>query len=352
MAERRQRSELTDVQLAQFRIARAAIPEDADKARAYLAGVVASWHLPTPAELLEHPATKDRATPQEMAERRAATWWLMTNHGKPLSCRGVAYRAEALLGLPKTEQAFRYIQEATLDLRDSRLIDYGAIRDGRRTTLYHGRWPSLDEMLCAQADTFELDLWSDAPVQAMVWIEKTDLGAAIHPKAQALGVDVHPASGFTGASYLFKGIADLKDDGRPLVIFELMDKDSSGERMVEAMERRIEKFCAQLDLEIDAFTRVALTREQIAVNQIPTRPQKDSTHRRPDDDPDAAELDAVDALYPGLLDQWLEDAVDQVWPAAERAKALQQEEQHRAEVADVAANWEIAVKAVRRKRTR
>ena len=34
----------------------------------------------------------------------------------------------------------------------------------------------------------------------MVWIERTDLGSAIYRKATARGLDVHPASGFTGAS--------------------------------------------------------------------------------------------------------------------------------------------------------
>jgi hypothetical protein len=280
-SRRRRKSELTDVPIGLFRTAQAAIPKDVDAARAYLTGVVASWHLPTPAELLKHPAPKKRATPREMAERRAVTWWLMTTHGKPLSCRGVGYRAEALLGLPKTDHAFRYIEEATLHLRDSFLIDYGMIRDGRRTTLYCGRWQSLDAMLDYESTAFTLDLWSEAPVQAMVWIEKTDLGTAIHPRATALGLHVYPASGFTGVSYLYKGIADLEEDGRPIVIFELMDKDSSGDLMVEVIERRLEDFAQQLGIEIDHFVRVALTRDQVDAHQIPTRPQKDSTHRRP-----------------------------------------------------------------------
>ena len=59
----------------------------------------------------------------------------MTTHGKPLSRRGIAYRAEALLGLPKTEPA---------------------IRDGRRVTLYHGRWPSLMAKLQYEAEALSV----------------------------------------------------------------------------------------------------------------------------------------------------------------------------------------------------
>jgi hypothetical protein len=62
-----------------------------------------------------------------------------------LSCRRVAYRAASLLGLPKTEKAFRYIEEATLALRDSGLVrSWESIRDGHCETLYDGRAADLD----------------------------------------------------------------------------------------------------------------------------------------------------------------------------------------------------------------
>ena len=42
----RRRSELTDVQIAWFKVVRAQIPEHPEAARTYLAGVVANWNLP------------------------------------------------------------------------------------------------------------------------------------------------------------------------------------------------------------------------------------------------------------------------------------------------------------------
>ena len=82
-----------------------------------MGGLVANWRIPTPRQVA-HGVTKRRATKAEIAERLTVTQWLMETAGRALSRRGVAYRAEALLGLPKTAQAFRLIEEATLTLRD------------------------------------------------------------------------------------------------------------------------------------------------------------------------------------------------------------------------------------------
>jgi polysaccharide biosynthesis transport protein len=124
---------------ARFRELQRQLPEDAEAQRAFLAGLTAKWRFATPK------GKKPRATDAEMAERYLVTWWLIETAGHPLSCRGVAYRAASLLGLPKTEKAFRYIEEATLALRDSGLVrSWESIRDGRCETLYDGRAADLD----------------------------------------------------------------------------------------------------------------------------------------------------------------------------------------------------------------
>jgi hypothetical protein len=94
-------------------------------------------------------------------------------------------------------------------------------------------------------------------------------------------------------------------------------------RMRESFLRRTRTFADELGVEIEEIVNVALTDQQIAAHNIPTRPQKDSTHRRESDSDLAAELDAVDALYPGLLGEWLAEAVEPYCPA-ELRKANQE----------------------------
>ncbi len=219
-------AELTDKAARQFRELQSQLPDDFEQARAVLTGMTANWPILTPEEVKRardagvNP-TKPRASAQELAERRIATSWLTTTADRPLSRRGVAYRAEALLGLPKTETVCGYIEYCTHELRDSGLLDWELIRDGRRTTLRHGRYNDVPDALRALAHWYERVLWADAPVKAQVWIEKEDIATALAPHAQALGLDVWPASGFTEAGFLRGGMKKAGGDGRPLVIFGL-----------------------------------------------------------------------------------------------------------------------------------
>jgi hypothetical protein len=154
-------------------------------------------------------------------------------------------------------------------------------------------------------------------VQGQVWMEKEDLADALSDVAEDPGLDTYPASGFTGAGFLRSAIEDAARDPRPLVIFQFTDFDSSGNRTRESFWRRAHVFAAELGVELEIVT-AGLTAAQIAAREIPTRPQKDSTHRRPEDGNLAAELDAVDALYPGLLGEWLTEAVEPYCSAALR----------------------------------
>jgi len=306
-----------------------------------MAGLVAKWAIPTP-EQAKAGIKKGRATAQEMTERHLVTRWLVATAGRSLSRRGVAYRAESLLGLPKTANAFRLIEEATLYLRDEGLIPWEAIRDGRRHVIHHGRWGSLAERLRSVAEFHTVDLWMDAPVQAQVWIEKEDLADALAEKARDLGLDTYPASGFTGAGFLRSAIKTAAADPRPLVIFLLVDFDSSGNRMREMIERRARTFADELGVDIEEIVNVALTARQVRDHNIPTRPQKESTHRRDGDDELAAELDAVDALYPDLLGDWLERAIEPYWSAEDREPALWRERRDREFMAGLVAKLEGA----------
>jgi hypothetical protein len=299
-----------------------------DPERDRLAGLVAKWGLLTPEqrdaaaeagkEIREH-----RATKREMEARAEVTRWLVESAGRQLSRRGVAYRAEALLGLPKTSHAFRLIEEMTVTLRELGPgrdgIEWDAIRDGRRTVIRHRRSSDLRVFIEAVGKNHRLDLWAKTKVQAQVWIEKADLASALFWTADDLGLNVYPTSGFDGLSFLHEAIADAsfdtfraedREEPRPLVIFEFRDFDSSGFRARENFERRVHEFCEELGVTLQAIVPVALTATQIEEHELPTRPQKENTHRREDDPDDAAELDAVDALKPGLLDEWLREAVE------------------------------------------
>jgi hypothetical protein len=234
--------------------------------------------------------------------------------------------------LPKSDAAFRRVEEDVLALRDSGLVAWEAIADGSRRVLHHGRFASTVEALEWLAETYRRDLWTRAPVQGQVWVEKFGIAAALADHAHALGLDVLPARGFPGAGFIRQAVADAAYDPRPLVLLLAGDLDSSGTRALEALERRVRRDAAELGVKVEAVERFAVTTEQVDGLKLPTRPQKQTTHRRPDDPEWAVELDA---LPPPELRAALTAAVDRWCPPRLRAAALKAEAADRATLASL-----------------
>jgi hypothetical protein len=277
---------------------------------------------------------KSRSSEPAVAEHRAIVWFVAERafaDGNQLTSRGVAYVLEGL-GLPKTERVFRRIGEDVLALRDSGLIGWETIADGSRRILRHGRFRDTEHALGWLAETYERVLWKDAPVQAQVWVGKAGIAEILAPHAHSLGLDVLPTRGFSGAGFIRAAVAECADDPRPIVVFIADDLDSAGLRSIEAIERRVRRDAAELGVVIEAVERFAITEEQVRRLSLPTRPQKESTHRRSDDLSWAVELDA---LPPAELREALSAAVDRRCPEELRTKALAAEAADRDQLAEL-----------------
>lgn len=274
-----------------------------------------------------------RATAALMAERRAlVALAVSTSEDHPLTSRGVAYRLVSW-GLPKREKPFRHVEEAVLELRDSGLLPWEQIADETRAVQRHGRWASREEALAWLADTYRRDLWARADVQVQVWVEKRGIASLLAGHAADLGLDVYPTGGFSGAGFVRAAVAEAAQDGRPLVVLYFADSDSSGRRAVEAVERRVRRDAADLGAELAALEPAAVTPEQIRDLGLPTRPDKDSTHRRDHDPEDVVELDA---MTPTQLRDALSEAAAAWLPDDLRREAESLEAAERADLARLA----------------
>jgi hypothetical protein len=279
---------------------------------------------------------KPRATDDVVAERRAVVAVVLERALRsgdgPLTSRGAAYALETL-GLPKTREAFRRVEEAALALRDSALVPWEAVADGSRRVLHHGRFADPQDALEVLAENYRRDLWAEAPIQVQVWVEKAGIASALAGHTHALGVDLLPARGFSGAGFVRAAIADAAHDPRPLVLLLAGDGDSSGARALEAIERRARRDGRELGVEIEAVERWAVTREQVARLGLPMRPDRPSTHRRDGDPTEAVELDAMPL---GELRAELTRAIDRWCPPALREAAHRREVEDRALLARLA----------------
>jgi hypothetical protein len=316
------RTELSPRHVAEVIAARERLENDPQEFAAAMKRVVADEGR------LNASGHKDRAADALLAERRAIaviTAERSYRQGDRLTTRGVSYRLVPL-GLPKTEKAFGHIGADVLRCRDSGLLVWEAIADVSRRVLRHGRFRDRAHALAWLAENYERDLWAEADVQAQVWIGKGGIATQIAAHAHSLGLDVFPMQGFSGAGFIREAIAEAADDERPLVLFVADDLDSSGLRSMEALERRVRRDASQLGVTIEAVERFAVTEAQ--GRTLPTRPQKDSTHRRSTDLAWAVELDA---MPPPDLRAALTEAVDRWCPPDLRETALSVEREERAE---------------------
>ena len=147
-----------------------------------------------------------------------------------------------------------------------------------------------------------------------IWCEKSDIEDVCLPLAMRYGMAY---CGFNGQAEI-KPCLDLveraKRHGRPVRILYISDFDPQGQSMPVAVARKIEFILAErgLDLDIQVIP-MALTQQQCIELKLPRAPiKKDDRGKGAFEErfgEGATELDALEALHPGLLHRLIEAEV-------------------------------------------
>jgi hypothetical protein len=164
--------------------------------------------------------------------------------------------------------------------------------------------------------------------QLEIWAEKTTMNDVLEPLAEKYGINLITGMGELSITACSLFIDRAKVNGRPVRILYISDFDPGGQSMPVAVARKIEFMLYDAGLDLDVQVRpVVLTKEQCEEYDLPRTPIKD-TERRADafekrHGEGATELDALEALHPGLLEQILEKEISRYHDAmlAKRTKA-------------------------------
>jgi hypothetical protein len=101
------------------------------------------------------------------------------------------------------------------------------------------------------------------------------------------------ARGFSSESFLHATAEQIKDDRRPTYIYHFGDHDPSGIRIDGQIERGLRRLAPEAEIH---FSRLAVSREQIATWKLPTRPTKRDKNRHAKGfEGRSVELDAIPA---------------------------------------------------------
>ncbi len=159
---------------------------------------------------------------------------------------------------------------------------------------------------------------SDQPYLVEIWIEKSTMDDVLMPLCEALHINLVTSAGFqsiTSAVNMLQRARTLIQLGKPARILYISDFDPAGDGMPVAVARQMEFWMQDYAPGADIMlTPLALTRDQVITYQLPRIPIKESDARKAGFEErygaGAVELDALEALYPGVLADLVRDAIE------------------------------------------
>jgi hypothetical protein len=226
----------------------------------------------------------------------------------PQSVRHVFYRMtdpRLLEPVEKSEAGYRTVQRRCLLLRRAGVVPYDWISDTSRMGYHTNTYRSAASYLRSVASLYRGQLWERPDVQTYceVWVESRSLAGVLVELCRELAVSLYPAGGFTSASFAYSAAEGLNNQG-VTTVFYVGDYDPAGVLIDVAIERELRRHLkptASL-----TFERIAITEEQIAEYDLPTKPRKE-TDRRALHIEETVEAEAMPAsIMRGLLRERIE----------------------------------------------
>jgi hypothetical protein len=157
----------------------------------------------------------------------------------------------------------------------------------------------------------------EQPYYLELWLEKSTQNSELIPLCEQYGINLVTAAGFqsiTGAVQCLSRVPQAAQLKRPARVFYISDYDPAGLQMPVAVSRQFEFWMETFGIKADLkLTPIALTKDQVATYNLPRVPVKDEDLRKASFEAihgeGAVELDAMEALYPGLLTGIVEQEV-------------------------------------------
>jgi len=251
----------------------------------------------------------------------------MLEEDYPQSVRHLFYRMtdpRLAACVEKSDRGYRHVQDRCVKLRRRQRIDYNRIADATRRGYFVNTFSSGADFVRRMAGQYRADLWAQSDYRCEVWVESRSIASVVQPTCEDLAVSLYPSAGFASLSFLFDVAESINadDDGRPLIVFYIGDFDPAGVLIDKKIE---EELRGHLRPEIDMrFERLGITREQIRIYNLPTKPRKLGDKRSPEID-FTVEAEAMPAR---TLRRLLRDRIEELLPerALEVARVAEQSE--------------------------
>jgi hypothetical protein len=250
---------------------------------------------------------RQRSTRQQVDDRRDALVAIVRAM-HPMTVRQVFYQASVRGIVDKTEAGYAKVQTDLALLRRAGAMPYHWLADntrGQRKPRTHG---SIAEALRDTAQFYRKSLWASADCYVEVWLEKDALSGVVYPTTSLYDVPLMVARGYASLSFLHTAAEHIAEFDVPAFIYHLGDYDPSGLDAGRKIEETLRELAPEAEIH---FHRLAVTPEQIAAWNLPTRPTKVTDSRARGFGPISVELDAIE---PSQLRDLVGEAIEQHLP--------------------------------------
>jgi hypothetical protein len=263
--------------------------------------------------------------------------------GYLLTLRQLYYQFVARDLIPNTVQSYKRLGGVINDARLAGRVDWTAIEDRTRNLHRLAEWDSPETIIDAVAEQFRIDKWASQPYRVEVWVEKEALAGVFTRVADELAVPMFACRGYVSQSEMWAAAQRLVGyarSGQTPLILHFGDHDPSGIDMTRDITDRLELFSGSA-LRI---SRVALNMDQVTAYEPPPNPAKETDSRF------QAYLSAygdesweLDALEPAVLADLVREEVGKVLDQKEWDAAVEEENQHKALLAETSRRWASVV---------
>lgn len=270
---------------------------------------------------------RTRRTKAQIEQLERQIWDVLASD-RPQSVRHVFYRmTDPRLPEPveKSERGYSQVQHRLTCMRRAGLLPYGWITDATRRGYHTDTYGDAGEFLSRMAGLYRGQLWEQAEHYVEVWCESRSIAGTIDGTCEELAVSLYPAGGFTSLSLAYQAAEYINRVARdrPAHVIYIGDYDPAGVLIDRSIERELRQHLH--DGVVLNFHRAAITPEQIARYDLPTKPRKQGERRAPE----IARTVEAEAMPAHQLRELLREAVEQFLPPDALAVARVAEQSER-----------------------
>ena len=255
----------------------------------------------------------------------------------PQSVRHVFYRmTDPRLPEPveKSDRGYRHAQDRCLKLRRAGRVPYSWISDTSRAGHHVVTYGGVGDFLRRVSGAYRAELWERPEVEMFceVWCESRSLAGVLIDTCRELSVSLYPAGGFTSASFAYSAAMGLNRQGATKV-FYIGDYDPAGVLIDVSIERELRR---HLDHKTYLeFERIAITPEQIAMYDLPTKPRKQGERRATH----VTETVEGEAMPAGIMRALLREHIEAMLPDGLLDTVRAAEQSERGVLMRIASGW-------------